>query len=121
MATILLSDPNEQSRLVLAALVEALGHHVVYDLESGKIDAAVIEPASGDAMRLVRQARARRSALPVICVSSRRRSPTGMRLEPVAWLEKPALVGPFVRAISTAVGGTRPESRRGESARLAAA
>lgn len=120
MATVLLSDPDEQSRLVLAALIEALGHRVVDRLEPG-LDAAVIEPASGTAMRLVRSARAERSGLPVICVTTRRRSPLAMQLEPLAWLDKPVLVGPFVRAISTAVGGSRSELPRGDGERLVAA
>lgn len=120
MATVLLSDPDEKSRVLLASLIEALGHRVVYDVGLDRVDAAVIEPASRDAMGLVRRARARRSFLPVVCVSARRRSPTAMRLGPVAYIDKPVPVGPFVRALATAVG-TRRSLRRAESETLVAA
>ncbi|HET7572339.1 MAG TPA: hypothetical protein VFJ77_06690 [Gaiellaceae bacterium] len=120
MATILLSDPDEKSRVMLASLIEALGHRVVYDLGLDRVDAAVIEPASQDAMGLVRQARARRRLLPVVCVSARRRTPTARRLAPVAYIDKPVPVGPFVRALTTAVGPRR-SLRQAEHEALAAA
>jgi len=110
MATILLSDPEHDSRVVLTALLEALGHRVVDEIDSGKIDAAVIEPASRQAMTQVRHLRARRRDLPVICVSGRRRGSTAMRLDPVIFLGKPVPVGPFVRAVDAAVARTREPS-----------
>jgi len=110
MATILLTDPDHDSRVVLTALLEALGHRVVDEIDSVKVDAAVIEPASRQAMTQVRHLRARRRDLPVICVSRRRRSSTAMRLEPVVYLGKPVPVGPFVRAVCAAVG-RKPQPR----------
>jgi CheY-like chemotaxis protein len=110
MATVLLSEPDEQTRVVLAALLEALGHRVVDDLASGPVDAAVIEPASREALSLVRRARSNQT-LPVVCVSSRRRSVTAMRLEPVAFIDKPAPIGPFVRAVTIALDPERAARR----------
>jgi hypothetical protein len=97
MATIFLGDPDLESRTVLAALIEALGHEVVYEPVDG-VDAAVIEPAYSKAVSVVAERK-----LPVVCVTGRRRSITGQRLKPVAYLEKPVLVGPFVRAVNAAI------------------
>ncbi|HET7566794.1 MAG TPA: hypothetical protein VFJ91_02300 [Gaiellaceae bacterium] len=110
MATILLSDPDESSRVLLTALLEALGHRVVRDAGLERVDAAVIEPASREAMNEVRRLRARRRYLPVICVSGHRRGAASMRLEPVAFIGKPVPVGPFVRAVHSAVDRSRDES-----------
>jgi len=107
MATILLNDPEESSRVVLTALLEALGHRVVGEVGLDRVDAAVIAPESRQAMTQVRRLRARRRRLPVICVSGRRRSITAMRLEPVAFIGKPVPVGPFVRAVAAAVDRSR--------------
>jgi DNA-binding NtrC family response regulator len=107
MATILLSDPDESSRVLLGALLEALGHRVVDDIGDDGVAAAVIEPASRHAMTQVRHLRSRRRQMPVICVSGRRRSITAMRLDPVAFISKPVPVGPFVRAVSVAVDRAR--------------
>lgn len=96
MATIFLGDPDRNSRAVLAALIEALGHRVVYEPVED-VDAAVIEPAYAKAVKAVAE-----RDLPVVCVTGRRRSITGQRLNPVAYLEKPVLVGPFVRAVRAA-------------------
>ncbi|MBV8257952.1 MAG: hypothetical protein JO073_09075 [Actinobacteria bacterium] len=95
MATIFLGEPDAHSRAVLAALIEALGHQVVYEPEDAV--AAVIEPAYREAVSIVAERK-----LPVVCVTGRRRSITGHRLNPVAYLEKPVLVGPFVRAVAAA-------------------
>ncbi len=110
MKTVLLSDPDERSRVMLAALIEALGHRVVYELgPGGCVDAAVIEPASHEAVRLVQRARTRHRVLPVVCVTGGRRNLSGKRLVPVAYLDKPVRVGPFVRAVASAVDLTRGE------------
>ncbi len=96
MATVFVGDPDSESRAVLAALIEALGHTVVFDAD-GEVDAAVIEPAYRKAVSLVSERK-----LPVVCVTGRRRSVTGRRLNPVAYLQKPVVVGPFVRAVEAA-------------------
>lgn len=107
MATILLNDPDESSRVLLTALLEALGHRVVGEIGTDRVDAAVIAPESRQAMSQVRRLRAIRGRTPVICVSGRRRSVTAMRLEPVAFIAKPVPVGPFVRAVTAAVDRSR--------------
>ena len=107
MATILLNDPDRSSRIVLTALFEALGHRVVAEIGLNRVDAAVIEPASREAMSQVQRLRARRRHVPVICVSGRRRSVTATRLDPVAYIAKPVPVGPFVRAVTAAVDRSR--------------
>jgi CheY-like chemotaxis protein len=112
MANILLSDPDERSRATTAALIEALGHRVVDEPGSGPLAAAVIEPASPEALRLVERARARGRDVPVVCVSARRRGAVAMRLDPVAYLDKRVPVGPLVRAIAVAVSGRRLERRQ---------
>jgi hypothetical protein len=109
MATVLLSDPDERTRVTTAALIEALGHRVVDELGLEPVAAAVIEPASPEAPRLVQRARARGGEVPVVCVSARRRGAVAMRLDPVAYLDKPVPVGPLVRAIEVAVAGRRLE------------
>jgi CheY-like chemotaxis protein len=114
MAIVLVSDPDPQSRLVLTALVEALGHRVVDDVQ-GRVDAAVIEPASPDAVALVRQARQRHRRLPVVCVSETRPRLSGTRLKPLAYLRKPVPVGAFVRTLADAVGQAQHAVRPLES------
>ena len=59
VATILLSIPDESPRLVLTALLEALGHDVV-EQPVAHVDAAVIEPGYSSALGLVRRISAER-------------------------------------------------------------
>ena len=92
---------------MLSALLVALGHRVVDEAEIDTVDAAVIEPASREAMKQVARLRARRRRMPVICVSDRRRGSTAMQLEPVAFIGKPVPIGPFVRAVAVAVERSR--------------
>jgi hypothetical protein len=106
VATVLLSDPDERSTLVLRSLLEALGHTVVHELDRS-VDAAVIEPASRKALRLVQRARAGDGHVPVVCVSAHRRGSRSQRLEPVAFFDKPVPVGPFVRAMTAAAEPAR--------------
>ena len=117
VATVLLSDPDDRSRVVLASLLEALGHRVVHEPGLEQVAAAVIEPASPAARRMVRLLRSD-SPVPVVCVSNRRRSAAAVRLDPVAFIAKPARVGPFVRAVTTAI--ERSAHSAAEPARAAA-
>ncbi len=103
MAIVLVSDPDAQSRVVLTALVEALGHRVVRDAHA-RVDALVIDPASPEAVALTRRVRLQHRRVPVICVGDRRQRLASTRLEPVAYLEKPVPVGRFVRVLADAVG-----------------
>jgi len=107
MATVLLSDPDERSRVLLASLIEALGHRVVHEVGLSPVDMAVIEPASPRALALLVLARSRGRHVPVVCVSGRRRSVTSARLDPVAFFDKPVAVGPFVRAVASGARGRR--------------
>jgi len=111
VATVLLSDPDERTRVLLQALLEALGHRVVEEDGLERVAAAVIEPASPAAMRMVQRLRTR-GDVPVVCVSSRRRGAAALRLDPVAYIAKPVQVGTFIRAVAAAVD---------ESARVAVA
>jgi len=101
VARVLVSDPDSQWRIALTAIVEALGHEVVHDLSRGSVDAAVVEPLSREAVALARGAH----PAPVVCVTSGRRVIGGWLLEPVAYLEKPVQVGPFVRTLVRALEG----------------
>jgi CheY-like chemotaxis protein len=114
MAIVLVSDPDPRSRLVLTALVEALGHRAVGDVE-GRIDAAVVDPTSPEAVALVRQARQRYRRLPVVCVSATRPRLSGTRLQPLAYLRKPVPVGPFVQTLADTIGQAQHAVRPFES------
>jgi hypothetical protein len=103
VARVLVSDPDSQWRIALSAIVEALGHEVVHDLNRGSVDVAVVEPLSRDAVALAREA----GPAPVVCVTGGRRVIGGWLLEPVAYLEKPVQVGPFVRTLTRALEGER--------------
>ena len=113
VAVVLVSDPDAHWKLALTAIVEALGHTVVDDLDVGPVDAVVVEPLSRDSVALAREAREREARkIPVVCVTSGRRVISGWLLEPVAYLEKPVVVGPFVRALERAL---KKKSRTGAS------
>ena len=101
MAAVLVSDPEPRWRIALTAIVEALGHEVVHDLDGGPVDVAVVEPMSRESVALGREAR--ESGAQVVCVTAGRRVIGGWLLEPIAYLEKPVQVGPFVRAIERAL------------------
>ena len=103
MATILIADSDEHTRRVAAALVEALGHRPVYELGSNPVDIVIVEPACPEALALATSARAARRSVPVICVSGGRRSIAEPTLTPLARLDKPLPVGPFVRALNRAL------------------
>lgn len=105
MAVILVSDPESRWRIALTAIVEALGHEVVHDLDGGPVDVIVVEPMSRESVALGREARG--SGAQVVCVTGGRRMIGGWLLEPVAYLEKPVKVGPFVRTIERALELTR--------------
>jgi hypothetical protein len=102
VATVLVNDPDAHWRLALTAIVEALGHRVVNGLDDGPVDVIVVEPLSRDAVAMARKAR-ESGKTPIVCVTSGRRVISGWLLEPVAYLEKPVVVGPFVRALERAL------------------
>ncbi|HKI91617.1 MAG TPA: hypothetical protein VJ986_04910 [Gaiellaceae bacterium] len=103
MATVLIADSDERTRRVAGALVEALGHRVVYELGRGHVDLVVVEPVCKEALALATSACNARRSVPIICVSSGRRTIAGPTLRPLARLEKPLPVGPFVRALTRAL------------------
>jgi hypothetical protein len=102
VAVVLVNDPDAHWRLALTAIVEALGHRVVNDLDHGSVDVIVVEPLSRDAVAVARKA-LEDGKVPVVCVTSGRRVISGWLLEPIAYLEKPVVVGPFVRALERAL------------------
>ena len=103
MARVLVSDPDSQWRIAISATVEALGHEAVADLSRGSVDVVVVEPLSREAVALAREA----GPAPVVCVTGGRRVIGGWLLEPVAYLEKPVQVGPFVRTLTRALESER--------------
>jgi len=105
VAAVLISDPEPRWRIALTAIVEALGHDVVHDLDSGPVDVVVVEPMSRESVALGREAR--ESGAQVVCVTAGRRVIGGWLLEPIAYLEKPVQVGPFVRTLTRALEGER--------------
>ena len=108
MAVVLVSDPDFKWRIALTAIVEALGHDVVHDLDGGPVDVAVVEPMSRESVALAREARESGDETPVVCVTSGRRVIGGWLLEPVGYLEKPVRVGTFVRTLERALGQAKP-------------
>ena len=108
MALVLVSDPDFKWRIALTAIVEALGHDVVHDLDAGPVDVAVVEPMSRESVALAPEAREWGEETPVVCVTSGRRVIGGWLLEPVGYLEKPVRVGPFVRALEKALERAKP-------------
>jgi hypothetical protein len=106
VAVVLVSDPEHRWRIALTAIVEALGHEVVHDLERGPVDVIVVEPMSRESVALAREARG--SGAQVVCVTGGRRMIGGWLLEPLAYLEKPVQVGPFVRTIERALEPASP-------------
>ena len=109
MATVLIADSDERTRQIVGALVEALGHRPVYELGRDHIDLVVVEPVCKEALALATSAREAQRSVPVICVSSGRSTIAGPTLTPLARLEKPLPVGPFVRALTRAL--KRPSQR----------
>jgi len=105
VATVLIADSDEHTRVVVGALVEALGHRPVYELGRGDIDLVVVEPACAEALAVATSARTVRRSVPVICVSAGRRTIAAPTLTPLARFDKPLPVGPFVRALTRALKG----------------
>ena len=108
VARILIVDPADEVRELLARSVARLGHDpVVYDAAAERplpdVDVAVVEPSAPSSVRLVEALRGRRPCLPVVCVSIKPRSADVAALAPTAYLLKPFHLRDLERALAAAI------------------
>jgi len=105
MARILICDPSEDIRLLLAEMVGRLGHEPLewrggHDVPEA--DAIVLEPADRASYALARSA-ARR--VPIVCASIHAPSRERNGLVPSAYLVKPFSLSELAAALAAALGG----------------
>jgi CheY-like chemotaxis protein len=108
VARILICEPHDDISALLELVVRRLGHEPVTvsaGQAASEIDAAVIEPAGSDAMRLARELSER--DVPVLFASIYPPDANALALQPSAYLVKPfplyALERALVQALATAV------------------
>lgn len=106
---VLLEDPNDDVRDLIAVLLEQLGCRVFSSspedtTRARRLDLIVVEPASPSGRRLLDVHVATRSSVPVVCVSIYPRERVGLPLQPSAYLVKPFDTGGFQEAVLAALG-----------------
>ena len=92
MATVLIVDPDAETRSLLELLLLRLGHRPIGPrdwVEGEEPDVLLLEPASKPGLRLARGVRRRFGDLPILCVSIDGPSKETRELAPVAHVMKP--------------------------------
>jgi DNA-binding response OmpR family regulator len=107
---ILVCEPHEEVRTLLAHVVARLGHEAVFPQEdSGSgfrddpVAVLVIEPADPRALATAQILRLEREEIPIVCASIYPPTAHSRRLEPVAYLVKPFALGELEAALTAAV------------------
>jgi DNA-binding response OmpR family regulator len=107
---ILVCEPHEEVRALLAHVVARLGHEAVFPQEDGgagfrdePVDVLVIEPADPRALATAQILRLEREEIPIVCASIYPPTAHSRRLEPVAYLVKPFALGELEAALTAAV------------------
>jgi DNA-binding response OmpR family regulator len=109
MMSVLITDPDPETRTLLELLVRRLGHRplVPADLASGEEpELVLLEPASEAALEQIRALRSRIVQLPIVCVTTLATSPEADALQPAAYLVKPFTRSELERAFHAALGFT---------------
>ena len=106
VASILISDPDPETRTLLELLILRLGHRPVgpRDLASGEeLELLLLEPASPANLRQARVLRRRLERLPIVCVSVAPQSSEALALRPAAYVMKPFRRSELERAVTEAL------------------
>jgi len=106
VASILISDPDPETRTLLELLILRLGHRPVgpRDLASGEeLELLLLEPASPANLRQARALRRRLERLPIVCVSVAPQSSEALALRPAAYVMKPFRRSELERAVTEAL------------------
>jgi DNA-binding response OmpR family regulator len=106
MATILISEPCPDLRVLLEAVVRRAGHEPVGQGELTEDDTPavmILEPASGHGLAAAARLRRRLGNLPIICASILPPSAETRALEPAAYLMKPFSLRELDAAITYAL------------------
>ena len=114
VARILIAHPSASIRQLLEQLVAELGHEAGTSTDApGALacDVLVLDPAWPDAYRLALKLRARRPALPVVCVSSRSPSAFAAQLPSSAFLVLPVALGELEQTLRDAIAEGKAASR----------
>jgi DNA-binding response OmpR family regulator len=109
MASVLITDPDPETRKLLEVLVLHLGHRPLApaDLVAGEEPGLVLlEPASEAALDQIRVLRNRSMQVPIVCVTTLSTSSEANALRPAAYLIKPFTRSELERALQAALGFT---------------
>lgn len=88
MARVLIVEPVDEIRTLLALIVAQLGHQAEFLDDRPEVDVAVIEPV-GDGIQIAAALRRFRPDLPIVFVSTELASPETRALAPVRHVVKP--------------------------------
>jgi hypothetical protein len=121
MAKILISEPHEDVRGLLAAMAVRLGYEPVSvrGVETVPADARVLvfEPAEPESLEHARALRRDRPGLVLVCVSIRPPEPDWLALDPIAYVIKPFTLDSLRIALAAATSTERsgPEAPSGRA------
>lgn len=105
MARILIIEPHDDVRELLARIVTRLGHEHVRpedrERDDAAVDAAILEPAVPGGLALARSLR--REGVPLVLVSIEPAVPELLQLDVVAYLSKPFVLADLRRALALAL------------------
>jgi CheY-like chemotaxis protein len=111
VARILILEPHDEVRALLAHVAGRLGHEPVLPGADGgggpdvRVDLVLMEPCDPRALALARTLRARDAELPIVCASIYPAAPQARSLRPVAHLVKPFGLGELERTLAAALAG----------------
>lgn len=114
MAKILISEPHDDVRGLLVAMLSRLGHDPVsvHGVETVPADAQVLlfEPAEPESLEHARALRQDRPDLVLVCVSIKPPEPEWLALDPVAYVIKPFTLDSLRTALSAAASASSARS-----------
>jgi CheY-like chemotaxis protein len=122
VASVLISDPDPETRTLLELLLRRLGHRPLdpNELANGeKPTLLIVEPAAPASLRQARALQRRLGQLPIVCVSIEPAGAAARALQPASYLIKPVRRAQLEQAINDALRSPHP-AERDQTARLPA-
>jgi CheY-like chemotaxis protein len=104
VARVLIDEPTEEIRELVARLVGLLGHQVIRTSEGELPDVVVFEPAAEGPLRRAQELRLRAPHVPIVACSLKEPSAETRALEPAAHLLKPFRLAELKAALDAALG-----------------
>jgi len=118
VAQILVAEPNRETRELLELIVSRLGFDPISREISelaghAELEAAIIEPADPESLRLAQELRAGCPSLPIVFTSIEPQAAHARELDPAAYLLKPFRLSALTETLRGLV--TKPARRPGAS------